>query len=192
ARKLVATMEANTQTEEKELYAPHAYDVRVSHDDYTKLVKHREYLEREWAALLIDMAKRVGITFASAPVVSLSEDWRVVSGSVDIVCDPDAEPAATAPRRYVLRMVKGVPPEAVFRLDERVTIGRSDQNDVVLNDPRVSRRHAAIEMEDTVPVLSDLKSTNGSFVDGRRVRRADLQVGDLMTFGDTTLRLEEA
>jgi pSer/pThr/pTyr-binding forkhead associated (FHA) protein len=64
---------------------------------------------------------------------------------------------------------------------ERFVIGRSkSQADLVLEDPNVSRQHAAIERAGNEWVLADLGSTNGCYVDGQRVSRRPLADGDVI------------
>ncbi|MBS2546702.1 FHA domain-containing protein [Catenulispora sp. NL8] len=68
-------------------------------------------------------------------------------------------------------------------LTTRLTIlGRSPEADVRLHDPGVSSRHAAIRLDASV-TIQDLNSTNGTFVDGRRVASADLRDGSLLILG---------
>jgi hypothetical protein len=64
---------------------------------------------------------------------------------------------------------------------ERFLLGRSkSQADLVLDDPNVSRQHAAIERVGETWVLADLGSTNGCYVDGQRVSRRQLADGDVI------------
>lgn len=63
-----------------------------------------------------------------------------------------------------------------------LTIGRAPNNSLVLNDNRVSARHARILSRTDGYYLEDLKSTNGTFVDGQRVSRRPLQHGDVIRF----------
>ncbi|MDB4945976.1 MAG: Adenylate cyclase [Labilithrix sp.] len=64
---------------------------------------------------------------------------------------------------------------------ERFILGRSKtQADLVLEDPNVSRQHAAIERVGNEWVLVDLGSTNGCYVDGARVSRRPLEDGDII------------
>ncbi len=66
------------------------------------------------------------------------------------------------------------------------TIGRSPSNDVVINDPEISRRHAQIVQEGSQFTVEDLGSTNGTFVNGQRCAGATpLQHGDTIELGDT-------
>ncbi len=69
-----------------------------------------------------------------------------------------------------------------------VSIGTLPQNDFVLTDPTVSRRHAAIEEKSEGYVIRDLDSTNGTFLDGVRVREAFLAPGSVIRLGETDIR----
>lgn len=75
-----------------------------------------------------------------------------------------------------------------------ITIGRGEQNDVVLEDPDkiVSRFHAELRPEGSGYVLIDLNSQNGTWVDARRVDRVTMRVGVPVVIGPYQLVLEEA
>jgi hypothetical protein len=76
-------------------------------------------------------------------------------------------------------------------IDKRVTvIGRSQDCDVQLADPNVSRRHAEVRQEETAFWIVDLGSTNGMEVNGRRLRQAKLEDGDRITIGSTEVVFE--
>ena len=69
-----------------------------------------------------------------------------------------------------------------------VTIGREAGNDIVLEDPQVSRQHARLMLQGASYVIEDLGSTNGSFVNGRRVMTpTPLNPGDKLGLGDTVV-----
>jgi hypothetical protein len=71
-----------------------------------------------------------------------------------------------------------------------VQIGRAPGCDIVLDDRNVSRRHAEIRRRGPVVVLIDLDSTNGTIVNGRRVREHPLADGDRITLGNSRLTFE--
>jgi pSer/pThr/pTyr-binding forkhead associated (FHA) protein len=74
-----------------------------------------------------------------------------------------------------------------------VTIGRSRQCDVVLNDPNVSRQHAEIRPRGGSWVLSDLGSTNGSVLNGRRIEGPEVvKAGDEIEIGTSVIKFELA
>ena len=71
------------------------------------------------------------------------------------------------------------------------TIGRAG-SDIELNDPDVSRRHAAIRQVDTGVAVEDLDSTNGTFVNDERAHGiVEISSGDRVRFGNTVWRLEQ-
>jgi pSer/pThr/pTyr-binding forkhead associated (FHA) protein len=69
-------------------------------------------------------------------------------------------------------------------------IGRAPGCDIVLDDRNVSRRHAEVRRRGPVVVLVDLDSTNGTIVNGRRVREHPLADGDRITLGNSRLTFE--
>lgn len=86
-------------------------------------------------------------------------------------------------------------PETLLALDwsdasHELSIGRSTGCDVVLTDITVSRRHARLIPRDGVWILHDLSSTNGSYLNGRRVSRCQLRAGDRLALGETLLRID--
>lgn len=71
-------------------------------------------------------------------------------------------------------------------IDKRVVVlGRSQECDITLADPNVSRRHAELRQEGTAYWLVDLGSTNGTEVNGETTKRAKLEHGDTVTLGST-------
>jgi pSer/pThr/pTyr-binding forkhead associated (FHA) protein len=69
----------------------------------------------------------------------------------------------------------------------RVVIGRSKDADIQVEDPNVSRRHAEVRQEGAAYWVVDLDSTNGTEINGRRLKRAKLRPGDTITVGSTEL-----
>ena len=70
-------------------------------------------------------------------------------------------------------------------------IGSGPASDLRLDHESVSRRHALLIIEPGHLVVLDLDSKNGTFLNGRKIRRAELQVGDTLHVGPVRLRLEE-
>jgi hypothetical protein len=71
------------------------------------------------------------------------------------------------------------------------SIGRGDENDIVLPDSSVSRKHARIEMDHGQAELYDENSANGIFVNGQKVDRQPLKTGDRVMIGKFALRYEK-
>ncbi len=179
-------MEMHTRGEGGRLVAPASYVISVHPEDFERLASERAYLEREWAQLLRDLAARVGVAFTGGePRVALTALEGVPLGTVRI------ELGTNLPR-YQLHVIRGVPVDALYRLEGEMLIGRASAAKVELVDPSVSRRHATISIVNGVPVVRDLGSRNGTFVNGERVRSCTLKNGDVLTFGNTELRVEGA
>jgi pSer/pThr/pTyr-binding forkhead associated (FHA) protein len=70
---------------------------------------------------------------------------------------------------------------------KRITIGRTPDNDIVLDNRGVSRRHAQIEFGDNQAVIIDNESLNGTFVNSRRVSEEVLKENDAITIGKYSL-----
>jgi len=68
-------------------------------------------------------------------------------------------------------------------VDETISIGRSPENSICLEDPSVSSRHAELMMMGENCYLKDLDSTNGTLVNGEPVKSVQLRAGDRVRFG---------
>ena len=77
---------------------------------------------------------------------------------------------------------QGEDPAQSFPLHGELTVGRGQDCDVVLTSQHASRKHARIVLDDAVVRVEDLKSSNGTFVNGERVESAELKSGDVLRF----------
>src|SRR5437879_3656476 len=68
-----------------------------------------------------------------------------------------------------------------------ITVGREEGNALRLNDERVSRYHAKVQIEDNDIILTDLDSTNGTRVNGTAIQIRRLRPGDQVSIGRTML-----
>lgn len=94
--------------------------------------------------------------------------------------------------RLVVR--RGPQPNESFEIGEdTTTLGRGINNDIVINDREISRSHMRLLRSGDGLTLEDLGSTNGTFVNGKRIAGVTpLQVGDMIGLGDTVvLALEQ-
>ncbi len=87
--------------------------------------------------------------------------------------------------RLVVR--RGPQPNQVYELNrDMMTIGRDVNNEITVNDPEVSRHHCRLTRGPSGYTIEDLGSTNGTFVNGRRLTGAQpLNPGDLIGLGET-------
>lgn len=91
-------------------------------------------------------------------------------------------------RTVTFLVLEGVDKGRVYRdLNIPVTIGREEGNGLRLNDERVSRYHAKVQMEDGDVILTDLDSTNGTRVNGSAIQIRRLRPGDQVSIGRSML-----
>jgi pSer/pThr/pTyr-binding forkhead associated (FHA) protein len=87
-----------------------------------------------------------------------------------------------------LRVLDGADRGHVYQdLDLPITVGREEGNDIQLNDERISRFHAKIQLDHDRMVLTDLGSTNGTKVNGEDIQLRILRYGDLISVGRSVL-----
>ena len=189
ARKLVATMQANTILETGRRTAPNAYTIRINPEDFTRLTTFTTYLETQWEALLVEMAARAEVHFPHRPQVRLAADEAIVLGALEVDLGV-VSARADAQGRLRLRIVRGVSAHSLYEITRPLSLGRGEENDIVVADPRVSRRHARILLESGALAIEDLESSNGTFVNGAAVQRQILAPGDVIIVGETELRVE--
>lgn len=72
-----------------------------------------------------------------------------------------------------------------------VTLGRHETNDICLSEITVTGKHAIIKVHHNEISIEDLGSTNGTFVNGERIRKCILKPGDKITLGNIVLTLKE-
>lgn len=138
---------------------------------------------------------------------------KPVTPAPDMEAHKDPEPVPEAPRqapetdsstrefdylvtkltpRLVVQRSKFLEDGKVFELKGGATIGRSPRSQIVLPDDYVSSTHARIFARKQFLFLEDLGSTNGTFIDGRRVEgEQQIKPGQEIVIGDTIFRYEE-
>ncbi len=107
-------------------------------------------------------------------------------GSTTHLSSPLPSAAVHVPvRRPVLIAMFGPNPGTVYPIDGETVIGRDEKAEITIRDERVSRRHTRIVVlgPDLVQV-EDLGSKNGTWVNGRRITRAELRSGDSVQVGN--------
>jgi pSer/pThr/pTyr-binding forkhead associated (FHA) protein len=93
--------------------------------------------------------------------------------------------------QWALRFISGKYQGGEFPLrpNREIIIGRSSDLDMVLVEDMVSRKHAKITTDNHVVTIQDLGSTNGTFVNGEKVRKADLKDGDRILIGTSIIKI---
>jgi pSer/pThr/pTyr-binding forkhead associated (FHA) protein len=131
------------------------------------------------------------VTLAS-DVAEISDEAVDEQKSGDLTtAGPEASPGFCA---FVAKLVSVSEPSTEYLVKRGVnTIGRRTENDISLQDPYVSGRHAELLADDEGFWLTDVGSTNGTLLNGSRISpntRIAINPGDEVIFGKTTLRLE--
>lgn len=211
ARKLAKEMDSHRTASVARVYVPNEYTVHLSPADREKLEGYEGSLAQELSAYLLEHARDRGYELMTRPEIMFNTDERLRLGEFGIqarmVKAPVREGEAPSQAEEGRTMVYSVPPAApeapeptlpvargVLEVEGRIvalvadpsTVGRSDECDVVLNDPNVSRRHAELRMQGGEWHVVDLGSTNGVKVNGRAVSSARLREGDRITLGTST------
>ncbi len=90
---------------------------------------------------------------------------------------------------YKLKVIKGFAKDKIVSVEtNELTIGRTEENLLVVFDPSVSRKHSVIKKEGTVFKIIDRGSRNGTLLNGSAVVEEILKDGDTFTIGNTTFR----
>ena len=97
---------------------------------------------------------------------------------------PEIETTTSLP---TLEVVSGEANYRVVPLGNRLKIGRSGRNDLVLLDEKASREHVLVSFNEGHYVVEDLDSTNGVCINDKRINKIILKSGDRITIGDTAL-----
>lgn len=91
-------------------------------------------------------------------------------------------------RRYSLAVILGANSGHIYSVSTpRVYMGRGSEVDIQLPDSEVSRQHAMLEIREDAATLTDLGSTNGTYVEGVRVDKRNIDSHQEFTLGTTTL-----
>ena len=94
--------------------------------------------------------------------------------------------------RLVVVAAMGHEPGEEFDLGDGITMGRAASSEVKVDDPFASAAHARIFPRGDFMYIEDMGSTNGTFLNGRQLRKPEqLKVADVIRIGDTEYRYEE-
>lgn len=211
ARKLAKEMDSHRTASVARVYVPNEYTVYLSPADHEKLEGYEGSLAQELSAYLLEHARDRGYELMTRPEIRFNTDDRLRLGEFGIQARmvkapvregeepsqaeegrtmvykvPPVEAGAPEPTVPVARGVIDVEGRRLALEADPSTLGRSDDCDIVLGDPNVSRRHAELRMQGGEWHVVDLGSTNGVKVNGRAVSSARLRDGDRITLGTST------
>ncbi len=219
ARKLAREMEEHKSFSVSRTYVPNEYRVYLSPRDRDRFADYEDALTSELVGYLLEHARREQLVLMSRPVVEFETDERLGLGEFGIQTravspapeDEHDQPVAEESGRTMIYSTAGRVAEP---LEERArsrehkalllmggkrlvvgpagaTLGRSRQCDVMVDDANVSRNHAEIRPRGGSWVITDLGSTNGSRLNGRRLEGSEvLKPGDEIELGTTRIEFE--
>ena len=169
---------------------PNAFVVELGVTDLERFSEWDEPLRAELATMVQEHARDQGWSFVGDVDVQFERQeldtgvFRVRSSVVARSDVPDHRTEGIGRPRLVLQ----TSPERVVLLTRPVTVvGRGADADVRLADTGVSRSHAELRLDGGTVRVVDLQSTNGTLLNGRRVRIATLSDGDRLDMGATTM-----
>ena len=182
------------------ILVPNAYTVELGPTDLERFAEWDAQLRAELASMVKEHATDQGWSFVGPVTVAFERVESLDTGvfRVRSTVLAAAEPAARGPgggphtsgdgRPRLVQPATGGAAERVVLLDRPVTVvGRGADADLRLPDTGVSRAHAEVRVDGDEVRVVDLKSTNGTLVNGQRVREAALRDGDRLDIGATGL-----
>ncbi len=210
ARRLARVMDDYQLIAAGKVFVPNRYRVHLHPDTLAGFASFQKALEAELANFLVETAQARDFAFVGRPQVALLADpevprerMRVQAELADVAgtaLDGPVSHTQDLPLEVIRQaLTEAAKPGYVLYVDQReivldrpeITLGRALDNDVVLDHPTVSRRHARISLRHGRPVLRDLNSRNGTFVNGQRVEECVLGDGDRVALGEALMVIKE-
>jgi len=153
--------------------------------DKTSKLEEANVTVEEWRAVIAESQR--SILQRDNQIQQLQSDLeKRIAAVTDSAAQTGEEVALEGPARVLIRTNGNT--EFVHVLGRRTRIGRGSDNELVLDTKHISRYHAVLLAGPVHTSIEDLNSTNGVFVNGRRVSRQVLKAGDRVTVGRTQFR----
>ena len=153
--------------------------------DKTGKLEEANVTVEEWRAVIAESQR--SILQRDGRIQQLESDLeKRVAAVTDSAAQTGEEVALEGPARVLIRTDGNT--DFVHVLGRRTRIGRGPDNELVLDTKHISRYHAVLLAGPVHTTIEDLNSTNGVFVNGKRVSRQVLKDGDRVTVGRTQFR----
>ena len=184
------------------IVVPHHVQVRLNPSDEARLSAAGRNLASDLAARVQRSVRAGGKTLLGPLVIQIEPDSSVPTGRVRshiVPVTPTAVSDDPLPATSRLPVVKEHGPSVRISLPDGqlatftksvISIGRDAENDVVIPDPRVSRRHAELHVNEGHVELRDLQSTNGTLVNGTRIQSAGLACPAFVILGGIEIQVD--
>jgi hypothetical protein len=189
AKKIDREMESGRTLSVSKIFIPNEYTVRLSPADKAAFDDFEDSLKTELIGFADKRRKAKNYSVVGNIRIILEADAKLQPGLVEVearLVTPRNSDDSTAAASVTL-MIDDEEEETFFLGDNRVTIGRLEENEIPIPDPGLSRHHADISREIGNYILTDLGSTNGTFVNGKRVAEKTLKDGDKIGIGKVIL-----
>ncbi|KRB37025.1 UNVERIFIED_CONTAM: DUF3662 and FHA domain-containing protein [Microbacterium sp. SLM126] len=163
------------------ILTPNTFVVRLSPADDEKMAAIGDALVDELDTLVHKHAKKQGYSFAGPVTITLQRDEQVSTGTLRV------DSATAQGGRVSWRGVVDIEGKRHPLVKGRTVIGRGSDADITISDAGTSRRHVEILWDGERAMVRDLKSTNGTTLDGRKVGEAALPPDSTVTIGRTDI-----
>lgn len=197
-QKLAAAIHLNTISEKDgSLTAPNAYTL-VLHPETSTRWQNQQLLTVLLHSI-ISVAQEAGFRFTISPIITVSTDEKILVNDAEIVASHRTKSMAETSKSPLDTgsLEDSALPENAFLIVEGVkvfpltlsvvNIGRRLDNQLIIDDPRVSRNHAQLRTIKGRYVVFDLNSTGGTFVNGQRTSQSVLYPGDVISLAGVAL-----
>ena len=162
------------------ILAPNTFVVRLSLADRDRMAALGATLDDELVTLVNKHAKAQGYSFAGPVSITLEADPQVSTGTIRVDSN-------TAEGQVAWQAVVDVGGRRHPLSKSRTVIGRGSDADITIPDPGTSRKHVEILWDGERGMVRDLGSTNGSMLDGRKVKEAPLTSDQTIRIGSTDI-----
>jgi Protein of unknown function (DUF3662)/FHA domain len=217
AKRIERAMDTNKTYGDAGVIVPNHYDLHLHPADFATFESYRGSLEDDLAHGVLARSRHERYTLVARPRVTLLADpatrrgeIRVAANVVDerggrvrdaepmpassetrVYARPDADAAPESARRaYLLVSTRGSRSVQFDLGGPLIGIGRASDNDVIVDDPMVSRHHCQLKLQHGAYSFTDLGSRNGSTVNGQAVTQIALGPGDIIRVGDTQIEYQ--
>lgn len=198
ADRLAAEIHAGRRSaEEGSPFAPDQVTLSLNPDDAKSFSGQWGKVQQALTMCLSSALSSERLRLSRAPHITLATDPTLPRGSLQVIAWHSGDPLQMREPAPVEGVAAGEMPQGaflvvagqrIFSLESLdVRIGRRLDNDLVLDNPHVSRYHAVLDVSHGHFRVHDLDSTAGVIVNGKRAEQADLTPGDVITLGGVEL-----
>ncbi|MEO0560750.1 MAG: FhaA domain-containing protein [Chloroflexota bacterium] len=197
---LARSMENNLHpatTDDARPVAPDIYKITLSEKNTRHLLQHQPNLTTVLSTYMLDLATQSGYRLENEPIITVHTDPSIASDNINVRAQHSRENVHSTSilQRVDISTREQAPKKPQIVIGSRIlplekvliNIGRSLENDIVLDDQHASRHHAQLRLRFGRYTLFDVQSRAGTFVNDRRIQQHNLTSGDVIRMGETRL-----